>query len=158
MTKSLKILLPLVLVFFLGLIVSYIFNNNGAQQNVNMDNFTSLSPYKDFIFILINNSISLLVLLSSLILGIWLTYFFYFINGFLIGVFLAKTNIKIFLISILPHGIMEICSFLALGVIIILIKKEIPVSKYYFFLGYTGLVISAFIEAFITPNILKFFY
>ncbi|MGM7689358.1 stage II sporulation protein M [Staphylococcus felis] len=157
MNNILKISFSFIITFFVGVILPSLINDSD-YQSVELQKFSLLTSFKDFGFILINNSIALLVLFSSFIFGRWFLYIFYFINGFLIGLFLTKIQIKIFLLAILPHGVLEITTFFVIGLMIFLVKQGYKIKKRYFWLAYSGLIFSAFIESFITPIILKFFH
>lgn len=157
MKNILKISFSFIITFFVGVMLPSLINDPD-YQSIELQNYSLLESFKDFGFILINNSIALLVLFFSLILGRWFLYFFYFINGFLIGLFLTKVQMKIFLLAILPHGILEITTFFVIGLMIFLVKQGYKMKKMYFLVAYSGLIFSAFIEAFMTPIILKFFH
>ncbi|REI17368.1 hypothetical protein DOS73_01670 [Staphylococcus felis] len=62
------------------------------------------------------------------------------------------------MLAILPHGVLEITTFFVIGLMIFLVKQGYKIKKRYFWLAYSGLIFSAFIEFFITPIILKFFH
>lgn len=132
-----------------------------------------LSPLGQFLFIAINNTISLiLVLVLGITFGIY-SLLAIFSNGSLLGIvgFFALQEVPfwVFLLAILPHGIIEIPVLLVAGAIGLKIghltinrvfKKQTGLKEEYFkALKFFGrvllplLILAAFIEIFVTGRI-----
>ncbi|WP_353421224.1 stage II sporulation protein M [Staphylococcus delphini] len=157
MKNEIKILSSLTITILLGFIISSSITS-GHKESLSITNHYFSGSYKDFIFILTNNTMSLIVLSFSTIIGIWFIYFFFFINGWLIGIYFSKTSFYIFILATIPHGIIELPTFLLAGLILVHLKKGKTISKKLILFILIGLIISALIESFVTPILLRIFY
>lgn len=137
---------------------------------------SDLSAFSFFFFILLNNALKIfLTVLLGAGFGI-LPVLFVFLNGYVIGVFgfISESSVgwPVFLLSILPHGIIELPAFIiaaAAGYMIgakVLknifrgagypIKEEVKKGINLFFKFVLPLLlIAAFVEVFITPVIIN---
>jgi uncharacterized membrane protein SpoIIM required for sporulation len=142
----------IVLLFIVSLGVGFIFGMHGSKQSLNIKEFTMVDSYIAFMKILLRNSMAFLILFTGIFFGKAIIYFFFCLNGYILGLVVSKFNKLIDLITILPHGIFEIGSFMVTGYFLICFI-QIKDKKYLKLAGlmYFGIVFSAVIESFITP-------
>lgn len=175
--KKLIIVSSLIFILFgfLGYFTSgtpYLENEEAIERMREMfEPFFELSSFGQFLFIAINNAITLFL---SIILGLAFGIFPLLVllsNGMMLGIVAYLTPFSVLVRGILPHGILEIpalivsCAIgLKLGKIIFLkikkvkvnIKKELKIALL-FFLKFLlpVIIIAAAIEAYITPLFLQ---
>lgn len=176
---SLRWYLVLSSVLFLSLgMLGYLFGGNfyslwkGLQGY--FGGFANFHPLVVFVLIFVNNSItSLLAILLGVTLGI-VPLLVSAGNGFIIGLAgyytLQKSSLTFFIMSILPHGLIELPMVLlstAIGIGVgfetlkkllgrksAVKRKLVKGLKLYAFVILPLLLLAAFIEIFITPSIL----
>ncbi|MEG0844533.1 MAG: stage II sporulation protein M [Romboutsia sp.] len=140
--------------FIFSFLINFLFKFN--KGTLLISNTTNLNSFELFSTILIKNTICFLIILSSIFISKYIVYIFLFINGYNLGAIISQfTNVKHFLL-IIPHGVTEIYSFLFLSVITLKILKFeyiSPKDKRNIIFSFLILLLSAFIEAFITPYI-----
>jgi len=137
--------------------------------------FLSLGSFEQFIFIIINNTFTLFLILAlAVVFGI-VPFLSLFSNGGILGILLYLSEVKFSLTTlfkgILPHGILEIPILILAGAMGLKIgriafqkvfkkekrelKKEI-ILAFKFFIGYLFplLILAGVIEVFITAKLL----
>lgn len=153
--KIIKKFIKLLFLFILIFSFSYLFSKNTIDsQNIILQSQITYNYLESLRFIIINNSIVMMIILSGLILGKWVVYLFLITNGISIGIFASKIPIEIFLIGTLPHGFLEISCFVLMGVLVTVKFKKVNAKQ--FLVPFLGIIIASFIEVFITPWILQF--
>jgi len=147
-------LVKIMLAYFAFLLLGFIIGKAGEKQSLNIESVKNIDVIHAFLIILGRNTLAFIILLTSVILGKKMVYFFYGINGYIIGLTIAKFKSLLFLITILPHGILEMGSFIATGYYLIRFIEELD-SKFikYACISYTGVFVAVFIESFITPKL-----
>ncbi|WP_434297864.1 stage II sporulation protein M [Clostridium sporogenes] len=151
--NKLKIFLLFVSIVF----ITYLLNINNAKSNLNYyNNFNNFHVLKQ---IIIKNTICFIWILSGILIGKLMVYTYILSNGIILGLLISKfKNIKYFLL-IIPHGITEIFAFLFTCSIVLSILQNNEFNKKYLksiSFAYIIILISAIIEAFITPLFIKF--
>ena len=116
--------------FVIGYAVSPLADFSQIEGNLNdvVSMISELSPLEIAIFIFLNNSVkSVLVIILSLLLGIFPIFFLVF-NGFLIGLViydaLTVTSLLVVSSAIIPHGIIELPIIILAGSIGLKIGNE----------------------------------
>ncbi len=171
-------------IFFFSVYFGYALAGSSPEQAKNIleelrkmaEPVKSVSPFGLFLFIFLKNSTAVLIaILFGAILGLG-PFFAVFSNGVFLGVFayifLKKFSIGVFLVGILPHGVIEIpvlffaaaCGFrLWRAVFRRIVFGEKKLSTEFsririFFLNtlLPLLLVAAFIEAFVTSRLLAF--
>lgn len=161
MIKKHTYLLKIILIFIVSIVVGFFigisFNEN--KQSINIELADDLNFLKSFINIFGRNTFAFLVLLSSVFLGKGIAYFFYVINGYILGLLISKFSSLLDFITILPHGIIEMGCFILAGYFFICYRVEGKILFIkYAGLTYLGLLISAIIESSITPKLIILLY
>lgn len=159
MNKKRFPLLIILSCFFIALFVGYIIGLDGSKQNINIEQGKNINFIGAFIAILVRNTFAFLILTSGVLIGKKIIYFFYVINGYVLGLLISKFKSGLAFATILPHGIMEISFFILAGYFLILYIKERN-QKYFKYVGVTfiGLVFAAIVESAITPKIVILLY
>lgn len=88
-----------------------------------------------------------------------MVYSYIIANSIVLGLLISKFNTIKYVLLLLPHGISEIYGFLFLSNIILNILHEGKFDNKYFkkiTIAYIIIILSALIEAFITPLFIKF--
>lgn len=156
--KIFKLVIKLLFLFFLSFIISYLFSNNEIEPEIfTLQTEITYNYLNSAIFIIINNSIVMFLILSGLILGEWVVYLICITNGISIGIIVSKIPIVILLTGMLPHGFLEISCFALMGSLVIIKLREIKiVTVNHFLVPFIGIIIASFIEVVITPWLLLF--
>lgn len=150
------ILICILGIFFGFLLVGYIIGFQSEKPSLNMKNIYNYNMLNTFIIIIIKNTFAYFLLLSTIIFGKKIAYFFFGVNGYIIGLTIAKFNsLKLALTTILPHGIFEMGFFIFTGYFLInYINRNSANLKKYIVLSYFGILASAIIESTITPKLI----
>jgi uncharacterized membrane protein SpoIIM required for sporulation len=141
--------------FLLLVIVSFLLNFNVEKQTINTN--IELNNLHDFDVIMANNTLVFIYTFTSVFVGKLNIYIMVIVNAIRIGLLVSRFMYPIYLLMILPHGIPEISVFLLLGACISKyldndqkdMKSLIQKSGWL----YVALLISALVEAWITPYI-----
>lgn len=157
-----KSIFLITLIYFFFLTVGYIYgsifstSNGGKIEVRKLEDFNYLET---FFKIGIKNTVAFLVICSSIFLSNKIVYLFFIINGYILGVFISKFSSLYELIVILPHGIIEMISFILAGYFSICIIND-KKRKYYRYLLFSFflMLIAVVIESTITPMIVKLIY
>ena len=178
-----KFILISFFIFVFGVTAGYFFSQSWPDQaNLILNDFQKMlepvlemSLFGQFLFVLLNNSLTVfLVIVLAVLFGIF-PLLVLFSNGFILGLiaYFFKTNysLAVFFLGIAPHGIVEIPIIIiasAIGLRIAqsfyfkIFKKSVSLSQEFdlafsFFLKvlFPLLVLAAFIEIFITSYLLK---
>lgn len=146
----------ILIIFFCSLLVSFvvsIYFFYSPQPIYKLVTFNGLTLLKE---ILTRNIICFLWLLCGIISSEFLVYSFFITNGCMLGIFISKLENFKYILTILPHGILEIYSFLLLSCTVLDILKRNKViknDKKKILISFLLLVISAILESFLTPLI-----
>jgi stage II sporulation protein M len=178
-----KFILISFLIFVFGIASGYFFSQASPDQadliladfQKTFEPVLKMSFFGQFLFVLLNNSLTVfLVIVLSFLFGVF-PLLVLFSNGFVLGLiaYFFKTNfsLAVFFLGIVPHGIVEIPIIIlasAVGFRIAqsfyfkLFKKTVSLSQEFdlafnFFLKilFPLLILAAFIEIFITSYLLK---
>ena len=141
--------------FLLLVIASFLLNFNVEKQTINTN--IELNNFHDFAVIMANNTLVFIYTFTSVFVGKLNIYIMVIVNAIRIGLLVSRFMYPIYLLMILPHGIPEISVFLLLGAFISKyldndqkdMKSLIQKSGWL----YVALLISALVEAWITPYI-----
>ncbi|MBY0040883.1 stage II sporulation protein M [Bacillus cereus] len=145
------------LLFIFSLIIGVIYGSFFLEKTT--VNWKEINNFEAFITILSRNITCSLILIISTFFGSLLLKFFFVGNGLVLGLTISKFQSLNYLILVIPHGIIEIPSFLYLGYILI---KAIDQNKFTFKtlkgvgLSIILLIIAALIESYVTPNLIQF--
>ncbi|PRY73725.1 stage II sporulation protein M [Alkalibacterium olivapovliticus] len=149
-------------IFGLAIILGFMLGLRREQETVDITAIDSIIHWEILKEIILNNTIAFLLLCCSLIIGKSIIYMFFSINGFLIGTVIGRVRNITAIILLIPHGILEMGSFLFAGAILYHLLSEnekgvivLEKKKYLnlFLISYFTLTFSALIEVFITPQL-----
>ena len=144
------------------LLVTYAFNINTEKQVIN-SSFT-INILNDTGIVLANNTLLFLFIISAIYIGKINIYLFLITNGVRIGLLISKFMYVKYMLLILPHGVLEISTFLLLAAFIsVKIDNGCKINT----IGITGIkrivlmycliVIAALIEVGITPQLVRMY-
>lgn len=176
------------ILFIIAMIISYFliihFHGDKIQNVMFRDSpFQNFNNFEEFKYILFNNSCIavVLLLLGFGLLGDFISVAWVTLNAYALGEFLAVVQIssispvKIFLVGILPHGLLEMYIFFKLAAIETYVSKKLKNKggiaknyrenkenfiiciKIFVFIVLPSLFAAAYIEAYITPIVIKYF-
>lgn len=160
--KDKKSFIKIFILYFIFLTVGYIYgvciletNNQKIDKN-SLENFNELEA---FIKIGIKNIIAFLIILSGIFFSKKLVYFFFIVNGYVLGIFISKLSKIQDIIVILPHGILEMISYILTGYFCIRYidtenNKYIKKIFYCFLL----MLLAVIIESILTPVLIEKLY
>lgn len=154
-TKTLK----LTAIFFIPLIIGFTYGKFFLHTSAIVSNEID---YGEILFkILTKNLTCVIVLIISTFFGALLIKTFLGINGLMTGLIISKFQSIKYLALILPHGIIEIPAFLFLAYVLL---KAIDRNRFDLqaikgiSIATSLVIIGAFIETYITPNIANFIF
>ncbi|SFC33788.1 Stage II sporulation protein M [Alkalibacterium subtropicum] len=96
----------------------------GEHHIIDVTAINSIKQWDMLKSITLNNTIAFLLLCCALIIGKSIIYMFFGINGFLIGTVLGRGRNFIAIILLIPHGILEMGSYLFVGTILYYLLTE----------------------------------
>ncbi len=166
--SSLVFILSSFLAYFLASTSYLEYESIIERMGEKLEPIFELSSFNQFLFILVNNTVTLfLAVILGLLLGIF-PLLVLFLNGMMLGVVAHFTPFSLFVVSIVPHGILEIpalilsCAIgLKLGKTLFLkekaiIKKEIKMGVLFFLKFLLPIIIiAAAIEVYLTSFLLQ---
>lgn len=147
----------LILTYLLTALIVFYFYISSKKQVIS--DYNAVFGFKDFFQILLKNSIASIWLLLSYVFGESIIYIFFIINGIVLGLLLSSFSSITYLLLVLPHGIIEIGTYVYLSDTIINMRnnsqnKRKNVKR--FIISFLLLTLSAGIETFITPLMINF--
>lgn len=157
--KDKKSLIKILILYIVFLTVGYIYgvciletNNQKIDKN-SLENFNELEA---FIKIGIKNIIAFLIILSGIFFSKKIVYFFFIVNGYVLGVFISKLSEIQDIIVILPHGILEMTSYILAGYFCIR-YIETDNNKYIknIIFCFLLMLIAVIIESILTPVLIE---
>lgn len=147
----------LILTYLLTALIVFYFSVSSEKQVIS--NYNVVFGFKDFFQILFKNLIASVWLLLSYVFGESIIYIFFVINGIVLGLLLSSFSSVMYLLLILPHGIIEIGAYVYLADTIMTIKSKNQGKKIvakHFICFFLLLTLAAGIETFITPLMINF--
>lgn len=147
----------LILTYLLTAVIVFYFSVSSEKQVIS--NYNVVFGFKDFFQILFKNLIASVWLLLSYVFGESIIYIFFVINGIVLGLLLSSFSSVMYLLLILPHGIIEIGAYVYLADTIMTIKSKNQGKKIvakHFICFFLLLTLAAGIETFITPLMINF--
>lgn len=147
----------ILLLYIISLAFGFALGLHGGKQSLHVRNLTIMESFIGFAKILCRNTFAYLILFTSIFLGRIIIYFFFCLNGYLLGLVISKFKFFLDLITIVPHGIIEMGTFILTGYFLICYMQinNKKFLKYASFM-YSGIIIAAFIESFITPQLAQY--
>lgn len=103
----------LILTYLLTALIVFYFSTSSEKQVIS--NYNVAFGFEDFIQILLKNSIASIWLLLAYIFGESIIYIFFIINGVVLGLLLSSFSSITYLLLVLPHGMIEIGSYVYLS-------------------------------------------
>lgn len=147
----------LILTYLLSALVVLYFSSSSEKQVIS--NYGVVFGWQDFIQILLKNIIASIWLLLAYVFGEGVVYLFFIINGAILGRLMSIFPTFNYLLLVIPHGVFEIAAYIYLADAVIGLKSK-EQTKVCFFkhlqISILLLIISAGIETFITPLMVKF--
>ncbi|HEM2548756.1 TPA: stage II sporulation protein M [Streptococcus suis] len=144
-------------IYFCSAIIMLCFSISSEKQFIT--NTSVVFGFDDFIQILLKNTVAGIWLLSAYILGDLIIYIFFITNGIVLGALLSTFPNIIYLLLVIPHGVIEIFSYIYLSDTIINKRKgcyDIQDFVKRLKISFLLLMLGAGIEAFITPLMINF--
>lgn len=159
MTKMTKSNLKIVfLIFFIAFLISLVVSRYFFYAPQHISNNIETNGLILLKEILTRNIICFLGILLCIIISKSMIYIFFMVNGSVLGIFVSKFQEWKYFLAILPHGILEIISYVLLSCIVlnILQKNKVEtIDKKYIIISLLLLLFAANIEAFLTPIIVN---
>lgn len=144
-------------IYLCSAIIMLCFSISSEKQFIT--NASVVFGFDDFIQILLKNTVAGIWLLSAYMLGDLIIYIFFITNGIVLGALLSSFPNMIYLLLVIPHGVIEIFSYIYLSDTIIN-KRKGCYDKQDFIkhlkISFLLLILGAGIEAFITPLMINF--
>lgn len=145
--------------FFIIAILSFLLNFNNQKQTIN--NSVEINNLYAFAIIISKNTLVFLYIFSSVFASKLNIYAMIIVNAVHIGLLISRFMYMKYMLIILPHGIPEIIIFLLLGAFISIYidspKKNMKSLIIKTIILYFILLISAGVEAYITPHLVKLY-
>ncbi len=147
-----------ILIIYLSTVVCmFLINMKCEKADISM--LTQYSSIRAFGEILLKNSVSLIWIISGLVVGSFMVYSYIFANGIILGTLISKFKNMSYLILILPHGVLEIFVFMMACTIVKVANDQRKIDnkiKKEFWGIYLVLILAAYIEAFVTPELVSY--
>ena len=146
----------LILTYLLTALIVFYFSTSSEKQVIS--NYNVAFGFEDFIQILLKNSIASILLLAY-IFGESIIYIFFIINGVVLGLLLSSFSSITYLLLVLPHGMIEIGSYVYLSDTIMNMRNQNQDKKKVtkrFIVSFLLLALAAGVETFITPFMINF--
>ena len=147
----------LILTYLLTALIVFYFSTSSEKQVIS--NYNVAFGFEDFIQILLKNSIASICLLLAYIFGESIIYIFFIINGVILGLLLSSFSSITYLLLVLPHGLIEIGSYVYLSDTIMNMRNQNQDKKKVtkrFIVSFLLLALAAGVETFITPFMINF--
>ena len=147
----------LILTYLLTALIVFYFSTSSEKQVITKYNVAF--GFEDFIQILLKNSIDSIWLLLAYIFGESIIYIFFIINGVILGLLLSSFSSITYLLLVLPHGLIEIGSYVYLSDTIMNMRNQNQDKKKVtkrFIVSFLLLALAAGVETFITPFMINF--
>ena len=147
----------LILTYLLTALIVFYFSTSSEKQVIS--NYNVAFGFEDFIQILLKNSIASIWLLLAYIFGESIIYIFFIINGVILGLLLSSFSSITYLLLVLPHGLIEIGSYVYLSDTIMNMRNQNQDKKKVtkrFIVSFLLLALAAGVETFITPFMINF--
>ena len=112
----------LILTYLLTALIVFYFYISSKKQVIS--DYNAVFGFKDFFQILLKNSIASIWLLLSYVFGESIIYIFFIINGIVLGLLLSSFSSITYLLLVLPHGIIEIGTYVYLSDTIINMRNN----------------------------------
>ena len=144
----------LILTYLLTALIVFYFSTSSEKQVIS--NYNVAFGFEDFIQILLKNSIASIWLLLAYIFGESIIYIFFIINGVILGLLLSSFSSITYLLLVLPHGLIEIGSYVYLSDTIMNMRNQKKKVTKRFIVSFLLLALAAGVETFITPFMINF--
>lgn len=145
----------LILTYLLTALIVFYFSTSSKKQVIS--NYNVAFGFGDFLQIFLKNSTASIWLLLSYVLGEIIIYFFFVINGLVLGLLLSSFSSITYLLLILPHGLIEIGAYVYLSDTIMKNKnKDKKEAVKHFVVCFLLIALAAVVETFITPLMINF--
>lgn len=154
-----KSLIKILILYYIFLTVGYIYGVSileTNEQKIDKNALENFNELEAFIKIGIKNIIAFLIILSGIFLSKKIVYFFFIVNGYVLGVFISKLTKIQDIIVILPHGVLEMTSYILTGYFCIRFI-DTDNSKYIkkIFFCFLLMLIAVIIESILTPILIE---
>lgn len=135
-----------IIFLFFGALFSKYFATASSQYSLDSFKVIHLNWFTEIIF---RNTITFLVLSSTLFLGNIVSIIFFCVNGFNVGLICGQLPIFQSVVLLLPHGVIEITSYVWL----VHAVTHVNHMKINIIRAYCLLFLAAIIEVFVTPEL-----
>ncbi|ANO37500.1 stage II sporulation protein M [Streptococcus pneumoniae] len=145
------------LIYLCSAIIMLCFSLSSEKQFIT--NASVVFGFDDFIQILLKNTVAGIWLLSAYLLGDMIIYIFFITNGIVLGALLSSFPNMFYLLLVIPHGVIEIFSYIYLSDTIINHRKGCYDKQDFIKrlkISFLLLILGAGIESFITPLMINF--
>lgn len=145
------------LIYLCSAIIMLCFSLSSEKQFIT--NASVVFGFDDFIQILLKNTVAGIWLLSAYLLGDMIIYIFFITNGIVLGALLSSLPNMFYLLLVIPHGVIEIFSYIYLSDTIINHQKGCYDKQDFIKrlkISFLLLILGAGIESFITPLMINF--
>ncbi|ETS95662.1 stage II sporulation protein M [Streptococcus sp. OBRC6] len=145
----------LILTYLLTALIVFYFSTSSEKQVIS--NYNVVFGFGDFFQIFLKNLIASIWLLLSYVFGESIIYIFFVINGIVLGLLLSSFSSITYLLLILPHGLIEIGTYVYLSDIIMKNKNQDKKKAVkHLVVSFLLLALAAGVETFITPLMITF--
>ena len=144
-------------IYLCSAIIMLCFSLSSEKQFIT--NASVVFGFDDFIQILLKNTVASIWLLSAYLLGDMIIYIFFITNGIVLGALLSSFPNMFYLLLVIPHGVIEVFSYIYLSDTIINHRKGCYDKQDFIKrlkISFLLLILGAGIEAFITPLMINF--